>query len=128
MSAGRLSDEELLCLASLLLGDAARGPDRDSGMDGFVAADVERSARGRQSCSSAAYVRAVRAWAQGGTLAEAQEQGLPVGHLCRHLLRVSDAVRELVQAFHRLGASLDARRALELLERGLPFAYRCGAD
>ena len=53
---------------------------------------------------------------------------MPPGHLCRHLLRVSDAVRELTQAFRSLGSPLDdASRALELLERGLPFAYRLGA-
>ena len=116
---------KFLCLVSLLLADGGR--DEDGGDSGCLGA-AEATLRARQACSSPRLVRSVLTWAEGGKLFDVVGLGVPVGHFCRHVLRVSDAVRELDQAFGAMGAELDAAGpALQLIERGLPFAHRGAA-
>ena len=72
---------------SLLLEDCVRGEDGgDSGRLGAVKA----TSGAPQTCSPPRLVQAVQAWAQGGKLFDVVGLGVPAGHICRRVLRLSE--------------------------------------
>jgi len=123
LEVGELDWRSALTFASQILGEGGGG-DGERALS--LPAPLDAALRRLGVLTAQSWTEAALRWAEGATLVELSE-AVPVGCLCRHLLRVSDCCEELAQALAALGAPGDAfELAAARLARGLPFLKRGG--
>lgn len=128
LRAGEISERDAVLFSSQVLAEGSRddedGPRRAELLASISSPSLGEALKGLPALSAPRWTSSVLSWHAGVSLAELEAE-VPVGCLCRHLLRVSDCCEELAQALQALGApSCSFEAAKECLSRGLPFLRR----